>query len=179
MPSFMDNKVVYWQARATWEEPGNKDFKKVLNPKGVSARPILYNFDVAKKFEEIVIVEGFIDAVKAGSNAVATNGKRLHDEQIEWLSKTSAKTIILAWDLDAWTDAKRMRDGTLARKKDGTLVKPCSMKRATEKLRARKFDVRCVKMPAGRDPGSYPYNSEELKRILKSARRPKFSTSKI
>jgi hypothetical protein len=174
VPTFMDDRLVYWQARATWDEPGNKEFKKVLNPKGVSARSILYNYDVAKQYEEIVIVEGFIDAVKAGPNAVATNGKRLHPEQVEWLRKTQAKKIILAWDLDAWTDSKKTKDGQLARKRDGSLIKPCSMKQATDLLRVY-FDVKCVKMPEGRDPGSYPYKSEEFKRILKSAKRPKFS----
>jgi hypothetical protein len=168
VPTIMEGKVVYWQARATWEEPGNKDFKKVLNPKGVSAKSILYNYDIAKTHETIVIVEGFIDAVKTGPNAMATNGKRLHAEQVEWLRKTGAQRIIMCWDLDSWTDGKR--------NKEGDLVKPCSMRRAVDQLRVYFKDIRCVKMPKGRDPGSYPYRSEELQRLIKTSKKPKFST---
>lgn len=178
VPSFMDDRLVYWQARATWEEPGNSDFKKVLNPKGVSARSILYNYDTAKSYEDLIIVEGFIDAVKAGPNAVATNGKRLHPEQVEWLRKTNAKRIFICWDLDAWTDAKRDKNGNIAKRKDGTPVKSSSMKTAVTLLRTAQrlgwdVEIRCVKMPVGRDPGSYPFGSEELSKIIKSAKRPK------
>jgi hypothetical protein len=117
VPTFMDSRLVFWQARATWEEPKeNKDFKKVLNPKGTSARSILYNYDNAKKFERIIIVEGFMDSVKAGENSVATNGKNLHPAQCEWLQKTEAKEIVLLWDYDAWIDEKRNQSPTLSSK---------------------------------------------------------------
>ena len=54
-----------------------RSLRRFFNPSGVSARQILYNYDVAAEYPEIVIVEGFMDALKVGPNAVATNGKRL------------------------------------------------------------------------------------------------------
>jgi len=166
VPTFMEGRLVYWQARATWET--TKKERKVLNPKGVSARGVLFNYDIAKKHDVVVLTEGFIDAVKVGEHAMATNGKKLHAEQLEWLKETRAKKIILAYDNDAWTDAKR-RKGTdeLA---DGA---SCSIKKAVDLLRVY-FRVKVARFPDGRDAGSYPYQSDDLRRILKAAKTPRF-----
>lgn len=153
VPTFMFGDLVFWQARATWESD-DKDFKKVLNPSGVSNRPILYNYDVAKEFETIVIVEGFIDAVKVGEDAVATNGKRLHPQQVEMLQQTSAKNIVLMWDLDAWSDSKRGKD------------KRSSVKKAADLLKAAGFRVYAVRMPDDRDAGDYRYKSKKLRELI-------------
>lgn len=163
VPFFMENNLVFWQARATWSEPKNKDFKKVLNPSGLSVKcGILYNYDHAKEFKQIVITEGFMDALKVGPDAVATNGKNLHERQCEYLQKTNAKEIVLLWDRDAWTDG--------ARKKD----KMCSIERATKLLRSYSFIVKAFKMPEGRDPGSYKYKSKLLREMVESAKEPLF-----
>lgn len=166
VPTFMNQRLVFWQARATWESD-DSDFKKVLNPKGASARAILYNYDTAKEFQDVVIVEGFMDSVKAGPNSMATNGKRLHPHQAEWLMRAGIKTITLAWDADAWTDAR-------VHKKTGKLIKPCSIKQATDLLRSYGFKVKAVKFPPKRDPGSFRYNSKKLAQILADAKEPKF-----
>lgn len=166
VPFYMKGMIVFWQARATWDEPDNKDFKKVLNPKGVSAKPILYNYDTAGHYEEVILVEGFMDAVKVGSDAMATNGKRLHINQVELLKETNCKKVILAWDADAWTDERR--------RKDGKLIKPCSMQVATDLLRSFGIHVRCAKFPPKRDPGSFPYRSDDLLNIIDSAKEPSF-----
>jgi len=150
VPTFMEDQLVFWQARATWESD-DKEFRKVLNPQGVSARKVLYNYDEAKSHEVIYITEGFMDCCKVGENAVATNGKNLHPEQVAWLEKTNAKTVILAWDYDSWTD--------------GTKRKPSSIQKASDMLKM-KFSVKAVKFPKGRDAGSYASNSPELKNIL-------------
>ena len=80
-------------------------------------------------------------------------------------SKTGG-SLLPPWDADAWTDERK--------KKDGTAIKPCSMKRATDLLRSYSFEVKAVLMPPGRDPGSYPFGSPELKDILALAKTPKF-----
>ena len=160
VPTFMNGELVFWQARATWEEPENKDFKKVLNPSGVSNRPILYNYDTAAKFDTIIIAEGFIDAAKIGDDAVATNGKRLHPQQVEMLLKTGAKKIVLMWDLDAWTDSK-------PRAKD----KRTSIQRATDLLKSAGFEVYGAKMPDKKDPGSYKFKSKKLREIISRSKK--------
>jgi hypothetical protein len=171
VPTFMNSKLVFWQARATWEpsdveteDDNDIMLKKVLNPKGASARHVLYNFDVAKNYETIVIVEGFIDAVKTGPNAVATNGKNLHPAQVEYLRRTKAKKIIMFWDADSWTDGKTHKGKR----------KPSSMQKAVELLRSANFEVLAAKLPPSRDPGSFKYRSLQLQRILSRAKEPKF-----
>jgi hypothetical protein len=154
VPTFMEDRLVFWQARATWESD-DKDFKKVLNPRGVSARKVLYNYDGAKEEEILVLTEGFTDCVKVGTNGMATNGKNLHPQQLDWLERTKAKTIIMAWDRDSWTD--------------GTKKKECSIKRAADMLKM-KFEVLGAEFPEGRDAGSYEYKSPELLRILDKAK---------
>lgn len=162
VPTFMDDKLVFWQARATWAEE-SKDFKKVLNPSGVSVKSgILYNYDIAKEHKQIVICEGFMDATKVGSTAVATNGKNLHERQCEWLQKANAKEIVLLWDRDAWTDGAKRKDKT------------SSIEKATKLLRSYSFIVKAFKMPEGRDPGSYKYNSKLLKEMVSQAKELKF-----
>lgn len=157
VPTFMEGKLVFWQARSTWEV--SKEEKKVLNPSGVSARSVLYNFDIAKDYETIIIVEGFTDAIKVGPNAVATNGKNLHPQQLLWLEKTKAKEIIVCWDNDAWTDGKTLKDGT---------KKPSSIEKAVSLLKTS-FLVKAVRLPEGRDPGSFKYHSPKLQEFISKA----------
>ena len=153
VPTFMDGRIVFWQAR--WTGKDDKDIKKVLNPKGVSARGVLYNFDVATKYKTVIIVEGFIDAVKTGSDAVATNGKRIHPEQLEFLKDAGVESLVLMWDRDAFSDGKEK--------------KLSSVDTALSLIRAYGFGVKVVRLPDERDPGSYPYRSEELRRFIDEA----------
>lgn len=169
VPSFMDDRLVLWQARDVLEEKhpswGDKQvYRKVLNPKGVSKAKVLYNFDVAREHEEIILCEGFIDAAKAGENAVAINGKTLHAAQLEALSRTKAKSIVLLLDPDAFTDEKRYVNGP----KKGRVRKPSSVEKARSMLSVL-FDVRTVRLPDGMDAGKYTH--EELRQIIDTRRR--------
>jgi len=163
VPTFMEDKMVFWQARATWDGY-KKDFKKVLNPKGVSARSVLYNYDTAKKFETIVLTEGFVDAAKVGDNAMATNGKNLHPQQVEWLRKTNAKEIIIMWDADSWEDAKYFRTGP----KKGKIKRQASILEAADMLKVF-FKVRLVKLPGGIDPGKLPFKHSVFNKLISKA----------
>jgi hypothetical protein len=166
VPTFMFGEVVFWQARATWSEEEQHlhsddpeiEYKKVLNPSGASNRHILYNYDVAKEFDKVILTEGFIDAAKVGEDAMATNGKRLHPQQVEMLQLTKAKEVVMMWDLDAWNDVK-------SRAKD----KRSSIKKAADLLKSAGFKVRGVKMPDERDAGSYKYKSTKLREYISKA----------
>lgn len=151
VPTYMNEHLVLWQARDVLEEShpnfGTKEYKKVLNPKGVSKSKVLYNFDQAKNHSEIIICEGFFDAVKAGENAVAINGKTLHSSQVEALAATKARSIILLLDPDAF--------------KDGRGGKVSSVEKARSMLAAL-YDIRIVRLPDGRDAGSYDMNELSL-----------------
>lgn len=153
VPCYQDDELVFWQARDVLEEEheawGTKEYRKVLNPRGVSANKVLYNFDNAKEYQEIVLVEGFIDAVKVGDMAVATNGKHLHPAQMDLLTQTKAERICILWDHDAYHDGSQKRKS--------------SVERATALLKAY-FEVRTVKLPEGVDAGDYAVG--ELDSIL-------------
>jgi len=149
VPTYINDDLVYWQGRDVLESAhpdwGTDTYRKVRNPKGISANKVLYNYDNAKHFNEIVICEGFIDACKVGDNAVATNGKHLHPAQMELLSKTDAEGVVIIWDYDAYEDA--VYEG-------GRIKKKCSAERAADMLRSC-FEVRHVRLPEGVDAGDY------------------------
>ena len=165
VPTYMNDRLVFWQARDVLEAKhpsfGTNNYKKVLNPKGASARHVLYNYDEAKKSDEIILCEGFMDSAKAGVNSVATNGKTLHAAQLEFLSKTNAKSIIILWDGDAYSDEKHFRKGS----NKGKLKRKCSAEVAADMLRIF-FKVKFVKLPDERDAGSY--SQVELRSIIYS-----------
>lgn len=80
-PVYMDDGLVYWQARAAFDPPGGerKGFKKTMNPKSVeghaTAGDVLLNYDRARTEQHVVVTEGPFDAIKVGTNAVAMLGK--------------------------------------------------------------------------------------------------------
>jgi hypothetical protein len=115
-PVYMDNGLVYWQARATWNPPAGLSkearkcwieatrYRKNLNPmnppKGVAqatAADVLYNYDYAKGCSHIVICEGPVDAIKVGAHAVALLGKGT-DIKIERLRKMNASRYTVYLD---------------------------------------------------------------------------------
>lgn len=153
VPFWFEEMCVFWQARDILDENhphwGDKKlYRKVLNPKGASKSHMLYQYDTAKGFTKIVIVEGVIDAVKAGRNAVAIQGKRLHSAQVELLLRTKAREIVLALDRDAWHDQRRDAEGRVK--------KPSSIEAARSLLAAAGCQVKLVKLPKNKDPGSFP-----------------------
>jgi hypothetical protein len=154
VPSYIDDHLVFWQARDVLDEKhekwGTSDYRKVLNPKGISARHVLYGYDKAQHYERIYICEGFIDAAKAGYAAVAINSKTLHHAQVELLCESNAKQVYLLLDDDAYNDEKRYVKGPKA----GKLKTPSSVKRAVKMLKPY-FEVKCIRFPKGRDAGSY------------------------
>lgn len=155
VPTYMDDRLVFWQARDILEEDhpaaGTADYKKVLNPKGASARRVVYGFDALKPFTEIVLVEGFTDAAKVGSQAAAINGKALHMAQVEALTRLPLlRSVVLLLDPDAWKDERYHREGPRRGK-----VKRASSVEMARSLLSVYFEVRAVRLPDGRDAGSY------------------------
>lgn len=112
-PVFMDGGLVYYQARAAWDAPAHLDkagrkawekatrYRKTLNPsseESVGASSILMNYDRAAVEPHVVIVEGPIDAVKVGPNAVALLGKALSEAKIERLLRMRAHRYTIYLD---------------------------------------------------------------------------------
>lgn len=134
-PVYEVGRLVYWQARAMWDQRPGEKYVKSLNPpstKGAAvSTDVLYNLDRASQYERVAVTEGPIDAHHVGPDAVASFGKQLSPVQISKLVKSGVRAIDLFWDADAFGDAVRQAS------------------RLTSL-----FDVRVVQLPSG-DPGDF------------------------
>jgi len=149
-PVYEQNQLVYWQARAMWDSD-HKRFIKALNPGPVpnmaGASEVLFNLDIARQYERVVITEGPIDAIHVGPDAVCTFGKKISIVQILKLYYAGVKAVDLMWD------------GPTEKEPEGTRRE---MLLAANKLSAL-FDVRLVFVPQG-DPGAHSVGDNALYR---------------
>lgn len=82
---------------------------KYLNASGMDKSKLLYNYDVAiKQTNELIITEGIFDCLKAGPTAVAAFGKAISEHQLRLISLHPFKRIIILLDEDAYEDAKKL-----------------------------------------------------------------------
>ena len=104
-PVYLNNVLVFYSGRSvvTSEKahPSN-----LSSPTGKSG--CLFNYDVAKKKDSIVLVEGIFDAHSCGENAVAMFGKSLSDRQFDLLVQTDASEIKICLDPDALDSAEKI-----------------------------------------------------------------------
>lgn len=107
-PVWERGQLVYFQARAMWEEAEHTPrfpedrYIKALNPgrrdgAAVSSE-VLMNLDQARAFPRVAIVEGPMDAVKAGPSAVCTFGKKISATQVAKLLRAGVKALDFMWD---------------------------------------------------------------------------------
>lgn len=74
--------------------------KKVLYPKGTKTSRVLFNYDVAKKSEHIILTEGVLDSIYVGHNAVAVFGTQLSQQQLSLLLASKARRVSILFDGD-------------------------------------------------------------------------------
>lgn len=112
-PCFVDETMVYYQGRATWDPPPGSDeerkawikstgYRKTLNPMssetGNTAAEIVLNYDNARGHDHIVIVEGPFDCVKVGTHCVALLGKVMTPQKLDRLMRTNAQRYTVYLD---------------------------------------------------------------------------------
>lgn len=162
-PVWENGRLLYYQARAMYDAPGDKKFVKSLNPPKLpgtaGATDVVFNLDRARHFERVVVTEGPIDAIHAGPDAIATFGKKISMVQILKLYNAGVRKIDLAWDGPGPTEPRGAWDESV---------------RAASKLSGI-FDVRVVFLPAG-DPGEY--SREQFSEFRKQAV-PQASVSRL
>jgi len=119
LPEYMGGKLVFWQARSILSEKEwrrkygyseEKDFKKVLNPKGSNSRSILGGYDKAQKYDLVVICEGFFDMMRVGKRAICLNGKKMSFEQFIILADMNPSRIAIMLDSNAKKEARDTYD---------------------------------------------------------------------
>lgn len=134
-PVWEDGQLVYWQARAMWESQEH-GFLKALNPpkqQGAAvSSDVLMNLHSARFYPRVCIVEGPVDCIHAGPDAVATFGKAISAVQIAKLYRAGVRALDLMWDSDA-------REAMIS----------------YAPVLASVFDLRLVWLPS-HDPGIYP-----------------------
>jgi hypothetical protein len=102
IPIIMNGKLVGWQGRFV----GDPDWKlssvqKYFNLRGMSKKHMLYNFDVAKHSDMVVLVEGVADVWRVGPEAVGILGSDLTETQVGLIRKTwQDKPVAVFLDID-------------------------------------------------------------------------------
>jgi hypothetical protein len=142
-PVWEDGFLVYWQARAMYEQSESQGrFIKALNPArspgAAVSSDVLMNLDTACSYHRVAIVEGPMDVVRAGPSAVCTFGKQIHPRQIRRLVEKGVRAVDLMWD------------GPTPSEPDGAHPE---MMQVAPTLAAH-FDLRLVFLPQG-DPGDW------------------------
>ena len=99
MPIIMYNKWVGYQGR----DITNTSITKVVGNRGFPRAQCLFNYDLAKTYSEVVVVEGAFGAMHVGPNAVATCGKKISKKQIQLLEEWDR--IVLLLDANAHKEA--------------------------------------------------------------------------
>lgn len=105
-PVFEGGQLVYYQGRAMWPKPpGDKRYRKSLNPPGISGMAnsgdLLMNLDRARNYPRVAVTEGPMDCLRTGPDAVCTFGKQISPAQVGRLLAAGVRAVDLMWDADA------------------------------------------------------------------------------
>lgn len=147
-PVWEDGHLVYWQARAMYEkhEVQHGKFIKALNPPsqpgGAVSSDVLMNLDLASRYPRVAIVEGPMDVIKTGPDAVCTFGKQLHPRQLQRLRSRGVTSVDLMWD------------GPTPTEPDGAHLEMLAIAPQLSSF----FDTKLVFLPHG-DPGDWDRES--------------------
>jgi hypothetical protein len=137
-PIYFNQQLVGWQGRYPSDEVNwsGSGIAKYYTLPGFRKTQALYNFDVAKHKEFVVVCEGVTDVHAGGDHFVAVFGKNCHFHQRMLLNSLDrSKTVIFLLD----PDAREEMDGIVAS--------------FTEGIAARA--VLPIYLPDGFDPGDY------------------------
>ena len=109
IPITMNGIYLGWQARYIGAAP--KSVPKYYTAPGMRKSSVLYNFDVAKQQDYIVITEGVMDAWRVGKPGVCLFGKYISKAQTNLLAENfKQKPVIVLLDNDAQDDAQIVSD---------------------------------------------------------------------
>jgi hypothetical protein len=157
-PIFNKGKLIGWQSRMMTEPkeltdaylehfgyPKNADGEWILPPKyftspGFPKGEVMFNFDVAREREPVVVTEGVFDAMAVGLSGVALLGKGITETQLRIL-QTYCDNVVILLDPDAGSESSDM-----------------------VKILRRTINVKQVTLQGYKDPGDAP--TEEIWRQI-------------
>ncbi len=146
VPVSLHGEHLFFLARYMKVKPPN-GVKKSLYPHGAKSGRVLFNYDVAKKFDRIYLVEDVFSAMAIGKRAMATFGTSLSQYQMDLLLRSAAQEIIIMWDRD--DGAKAGQSGYEKAQKVATRL-------------AEFWRVRNVRLPDERDPDEIPVKERRM-----------------
>ena len=119
-----NGEYIYWNTRSILPDPYIKSFNGVARDGERSKRNVVFNLNIARKYDKMVIVEGVIDALTIGDNAVATFGSHVTDNQIGIiLDNIKPETqIYVMLDRDAPKESLKTADRLYAKHKNTFIV---------------------------------------------------------
>lgn len=113
IPYTYQGELVGWGARSIFNRT-NKEFRKILHPKGSNNSQFLINIDKVIGNDRILLVEGPFDMLKLPDIAVASSGKHLSTTQLAMLLQSQAREVTLGYDTDAWTIERGRKTSAVA-----------------------------------------------------------------
>lgn len=142
IPAVFGGKLVGWQCRRIGdppEEPGQRSAPKYYTCPGMPKGRMLYNFDRARRWQTIVVVEGPTDVWSLGPMAVALWGATPTADQLRLLAKLGkSRTLVYLPDPEEFAKRRTTRP----------------LESYVESLRGQLGGVAVVRLPDGTDPGS-------------------------
>jgi len=163
IPCYMREQLVGWQARCIGE-PESDNVPKYYTAPGTQRNQILYNYDNAKGFNFVVLVEGPTDVWRVGNAGVASLGSAVSRSQIQLLQ--------VAWK-DGWVGLMLDPEYVKKPRKEPLVPSPYEKLRTTlSNPTAFKRGMLEIVLPAGLDPGKFE-SQELLWQFIRSTARMK------
>lgn len=123
IPVYSEGKIVNYVGRAfPWKRD---DIKRYSYATGVSTRAYLFNWDNAKSYPSLVLVENTFNAIWLSDHCHASTnfGSDLSKEQINLITKSKVRTVVFLWDEGAEWAAGRARERLAAKGIQSTYLK--------------------------------------------------------
>lgn len=116
IPCFEKGRCVFWLGRTY--VGGDPPYKNIPNRSALQPRKeTVFNIDGVLSGQTAVVLEGALNAMVCGSNAVATMGKAMTDGQFWKILSRGPRNVVVGWDKDAEREgiavAKRFHDAGL------------------------------------------------------------------
>jgi hypothetical protein len=101
MPIYMNDTLVYFNARRLIDSVGAKYKNPPIDDTGIGKSMILYNSHALAMYKEVYLVEGLINAETLGMKAISSGGKMISRQQLSIILKSPIESIIMLLDPDA------------------------------------------------------------------------------
>ena len=113
IPVYDKGKLVNYVGRLKWwlKHPEGQEPLRYKYAPGVSTSNYIFDWDNAQYYRQLTLVENTFNAIWLRELNVTTNfGSYLSDEQINLISKSKVKSVLLIWDQHSESNAEKSVD---------------------------------------------------------------------